>query len=123
MRRGCKGWLAKSSASAVVNGLLEAGEGGPTGERRLLGQPAADQLHLGILPQGVGNILVCVATGDQVEALAQQQEEGMRDRADAPVGDGEGPEGAQPSASQTSPPSEVSWGPSERAARGTDVGA
>ena len=78
-----------------IDGILQAGEGGLAGQVRLLGQASADQLEERIGAQGVGIILILVATGDLEDALAHQRLQRVTDRATAPLGDVRGQSGTQ----------------------------
>ena len=79
------------------------------------------------MPQGIGVILILVATGNLEDALAHKGFERVLARALAPLGDAEAIRAQRPRAvlawaSQGKPPSEVRRPPSKAACKGNGVG-
>jgi hypothetical protein len=67
-----------------------------TGQGTIVRQATAGQLEEGIMPQGVGIVLVLIAAGKLEDPLADEGLEGVRHRTGAPVGDLGGQGSAQP---------------------------
>src|SRR5947209_1697160 len=61
---------SQPAAGLPIDGILEAGECGLAGERAILGQTATGQLEEWVMPEGIGIILILVATGNLEEPLA-----------------------------------------------------
>ena len=81
--------MGQAVAGAAVDGILQAGESGLTGQirARVVGIPTAHELEQRVAAQGVGVVLVLVATGDLQEALAHQEGARVADRAATPLRD------------------------------------
>ena len=83
-------------AGATRHGIVEAGEGGLAGEGgAALGQAATDELEQGVMAQGIGVVLILIATGDLEDALADEGLQGMLAGATAPLGNEGGDQRAQ----------------------------
>jgi hypothetical protein len=59
-------------AGFVAHGILQPGEGRLAGQIRLVGQPATDQLEERITAQGIGIVLVFIATGNLKDPLTDE---------------------------------------------------
>lgn len=59
-------------AGFVAHGILQPGEGRLAGQIRLVGQPATDQLEERITAQGIGIVLVFIATGNLQNPLTNE---------------------------------------------------
>jgi hypothetical protein len=78
---------SQAVAGFGVNCILETGEGRLARQMRLARQATAHQLQERIGAQGVGIVLVFVATGNLEDALADQGLKGVADRTTAPLRD------------------------------------
>jgi hypothetical protein len=70
-----------------VDRTLQTREGGLAGQIRPIGQTTADQREQRIGAQGIGNILVFIATGDLEDALPHQGLESAPTCSSSPLGD------------------------------------
>ena len=114
-------------AGALVHGIVEAREGRLGGERGASVRKAAtDELEERVMAQGIGIILILVATGDLKDALADESFERVLAGRLRHSGTKEAIRAQRPGAvsawaSQGKPPSEVRRPPSKAACRGRAV--
>lgn len=71
--------LTDAGEVVLSDGILEAREGGLTGERSIAWGFAESEFEEGVVTQSVGVILVVVALNDEVEAFAEEIEKGVLD--------------------------------------------
>jgi hypothetical protein len=86
---------SQAVAGLGVDRILEAGEGRLARQMRLARQATAHQPQERIGAQGVGIVLVFVATGNLEDAWADQGLEGVADRTTAPLWDLRGQRSAE----------------------------
>jgi hypothetical protein len=86
---------SQAVAGFGVDRILEAGEGRLARQIHLARQATAHQLQEGIGTQGVGIVLVFIATGNLEDALANQGLQGVADGTTAPLRDLRGQRSAE----------------------------
>jgi len=76
----------QTRAVFAIHGVLQAREGGLTGQVCLMGQATTDELQEWIETEGVGIVLILVTTGDLKDPLANQRFQRVVNRTRAPLG-------------------------------------